>query len=269
MAGGKRTSTNRKAGDKPSDSQPRNAKQRAPASSCVHRSTRQAVHRECISCAEVLAVSKEKFPTLGGCIHVPETCAECLGGWIAAQVTQNQWEKIQCPQTGCDNVLEHKDVQKYASKEVYDRFDELVTRNIMNADPDFSWCRGGCGAGQIHTTGEAGNSFRCAQCGFRMCVIHEDTWHEGETCEQYDARLNEARVNREQEKASETVIQNTTKKCPNKACGVDIKKNNGCDHMTCTKCRHEFCWLCLVDYNKIRRGDNSVHDPSCSHYAAL
>jgi len=34
--------------------------------------------------------------------------------------------------------------------------------------------------------------------------------------------------------------------CP--SCGISIIKGPGCKHMTCQKCRHEFCWYCLGDY---------------------
>jgi len=37
-------------------------------------------------------------------------------------------------------------------------------------------------------------------------------------------------------------LRANTKKCPK--CGVNIEKNQGCMHMRCTKCRHEFCWMC-------------------------
>ena len=39
-----------------------------------------------------------------------------------------------------------------------------------------------------------------------------------------------------------------TKKCPK--CNIDIQKNAGCMHMTCSQCKYDFCWLCQGDYRK-------------------
>ncbi|KAJ1672484.1 hypothetical protein EV182_007082, partial [Spiromyces aspiralis] len=44
---------------------------------------------------------------------------------------------------------------------------------------------------------------------------------------------------------SETVnyIAAHTKECPN--CKETIEKNGGCNHMTCAKCQHHWCWICM------------------------
>jgi ariadne-1 len=38
-------------------------------------------------------------------------------------------------------------------------------------------------------------------------------------------------------------IAANTKECPK--CNSTIEKNGGCNHMTCRKCKHEFCWMCM------------------------
>ena len=38
-----------------------------------------------------------------------------------------------------------------------------------------------------------------------------------------------------------------TKKCPR--CQTPIEKDEGCNHMACRKCRHEFCWICMKDWH--------------------
>lgn len=47
---------------------------------------------------------------------------------------------------------------------------------------------------------------------------------------------------------SETIhwLQANTQTCP--ACSAVIEKNGGCNHMTCRKCKHEFCWICYGDW---------------------
>lgn len=96
-------------------------------------------------------------------------------------------------------------------------------------------CRAGCGSGQIHISGEEGNIFRCVSCGHKVCVIHDGTWHEGETCEDYTYRTSgqKEKDQRAQEEASVEAIGKITKKCPGPGCVYNIEKNDGCDHMTC------------------------------------
>lgn len=42
--------------------------------------------------------------------------------------------------------------------------------------------------------------------------------------------------------SNEDFIRAITKSCPN--CHVLIEKDRNCNHMTCTRCGHQFCWLC-------------------------
>lgn len=43
-------------------------------------------------------------------------------------------------------------------------------------------------------------------------------------------------------------IEANTHSCPK--CESLIEKNGGCNHMTCKKCRYEFCWICLHDWSE-------------------
>lgn len=45
------------------------------------------------------------------------------------------------------------------------------------------------------------------------------------------------------DKATEAWIGNNTRRCP--SCSVPISKIDGCNHMTCTHCRAQFCWACM------------------------
>ena len=42
-------------------------------------------------------------------------------------------------------------------------------------------------------------------------------------------------------------LKANTKKCPR--CSALIEKDEGCNHMTCRKCRHDFCWICMQPWS--------------------
>ncbi|PSN70439.1 hypothetical protein BS50DRAFT_487604 [Corynespora cassiicola Philippines] len=225
--------------------------------------------RDCAVCTE--AISIPDLPSLANCAHESGTCSACYARWIATELTEKGWKNIRCPGNACRVMLSYDEVRAYATAETFEQYDTFATREALNGDPDFRWCRNaGCSSGQVHVSGVEGNIFTCGACGYRTCVVHENTWHDGETCEEYEYRRSgqKERDQRVQEEASIRAIGEFTKKCPGQNCAYNIEKKHGCDHMTCRSCNYEFCWECLADYNRIRNEGNAAHRTSCKYHSS-
>lgn len=67
------------------------------------------------------------------------------------------------------------------------------------------------------------------------CYNHDVVWHADQTCKEYDMK------NKKSDFVTKNYISRETRGCP--GCSIPIVKNGGCDHITCTKCGHQFCWL--------------------------
>ncbi|KAF2823247.1 hypothetical protein CC86DRAFT_409172 [Ophiobolus disseminans] len=221
--------------------------------------------RECAVCGDSHPISE--LPALAECEHPPRTCADCYAGWVASQLEGSGWREAKCPDGECNIKLTYHEVQQIATPEIFVKYDTFIARAAISEDPNFRWCRA-CSSGQIHMSGVEGNIFTCASCNHKVCIIHENTWHEGETCEDFEYRSSGRKEadQKAQEAASLAAIGKTSKKCPGKNCVYNIEKNDGCDHMTCSKCRYEFCWICLCDYKKVRAVGNAAHARSCNYH---
>ncbi|KAF2709796.1 hypothetical protein K504DRAFT_477016 [Pleomassaria siparia CBS 279.74] len=216
-------------------------------------------------CAENRSIHRFPVrPPTSTCIHESNTCRHCLRAWIKSEFKSKVWNLIDCPE--CRSRLQYEDVKQFAPPEIFRRYDKLNTRAAMEAIPGFQWCIAkGCRSGQIHEGENLMPRFKCVECKASHCIPHQIKWHKGETCAQYDYRTN-ADFKKAEDKASRKLIKETAKKCP--GCGWHIEKREGCDHMTCSKCRHEFCWLCLAPWNLIRKRGPQMHKQTCSMFAA-
>ena len=60
------------------------------------------------------------------------------------------------------------------------------------------------------------------------------------------------------DEASEALIQGSTKRCPYKRCSIPIFKSEGCNHMCCSQCKTEFCYVCGDELPKDKYGHYST-----------
>jgi hypothetical protein len=194
------------------------------------------------------------------CHHDLEICRDCLGKYVAARLeTQGHGavDNIACPQPGCNHRYSHAEIRILASPEVFTIYDRYTVLNSISSLPNFRWClREGCVSGGLYEDPSSPtvsispspvdrNCIQCSECGFTMCYSCQNPWHTGLTCaqhmSQHDASFTETR----------TWLAQHTKPCPGDGCGVQVQKGNGCFHMTCSRCRFEFCWECLADWREI------------------
>ncbi|CAJ0755251.1 719_t:CDS:2 [Entrophospora sp. SA101] len=210
---------------------------------------------ECAICCET--EDRRYHATTSQCTHKVVICVECVNKHIKILLNEKQLLKIPCPTKGCNKIMERHDIKKIATEEIFEEYDLLAYKITIQRIPDFRWCKVPCGAGQIHIgkgiiTTLKRLSFRgyvltfryfidktpvviCEGCGGKSCYTHEVAWHMGQTCKDYESNKKEADF------ATTDYILRETKGCP--GCSIPIEKNKGCDHMTCRKCSHEFCWL--------------------------
>ncbi|KAF7889978.1 uncharacterized protein EAF02_002393 [Botrytis sinoallii] len=213
--------------------------------------------KECSICAEELALADFPDRITAGCAHDSSCCNGCLSQSICVQIETIQWDQLACPE--CPELLSFDNVKSFASEADFIRtLSYLISVLIQSSQTVLG---PNCGNGQIHQDGDAQPIMTCGTCSFKTCFTHKMPWHTGLTCGQYDVQQ---RGKSKKDKKSERLIKKATKPCPN--CQVPILKNKGCDHMTCTHCDYEFCWLCMADYERILETSNAAHELNCFHY---
>ncbi|ELP91237.1 ariadne RING finger, putative [Entamoeba invadens IP1] len=176
-------------------------------------------------------------------------CKSCVRDSIKYQMKQT-WEKVHCQEGGCFQVIDISDILLYnliedkALLQNYtERLDKKTFETSIKLCPKchkelFLVCDKGMAA--------------CVYCEYTFCRECLEPWHVGRTCEQWKEFIKNEDENKE--RMVQWIKQNT-KICPR--CKNPIQKNGGCNHMTC-RCGHQFCWLCMADYNSNHWSTNTT-----------
>jgi len=180
-------------------------------------------------------------------------CMDCWTGWINASFDKGQESVFtECPygelKLKCKETVPPGFVLKTLSdQKKRDKFQEWQAVAFVKQNTTFKWCpRPGCDKA-VEYKKKGAKKVTCA-CGYSFCFGCGLEDHDPAPCENVQTWM--AKCSKEsdifkwlEEQKDNTEVKNCTK------CRIVIEKNQGCKHMTCRNCRHEFCWLCFQDWN--------------------
>ncbi|KAJ6248865.1 rbr-type e3 ubiquitin transferase [Anaeramoeba flamelloides] len=202
------------------------------------------------------------------CEH--KTCMDCMKGYAEHQIKSSQIP-IKCPGYKCEIDLNGEQLLGCLpiQPNLFDKFKEFslkvyLAKNNNNTVlcPNLKCQKETLVEGDILY-------FSCNYCGRVSCLKCETEYHWGMTCEEYQEKLEQEKIervqldekNQQNNQASEDWITQNTKKCV--GCNAVIVKNKGCNHMTCTQCKSHFCFECgeIISNNDTKTNVNQrVHD---------
>ncbi|KAK7001362.1 RBR-type E3 ubiquitin transferase [Favolaschia claudopus] len=198
------------------------------------------------------------------------SCSGCWSAYITSKIRDEAEHSCRCMAENCALVAPDAFVRAQVDEETCERFEGLLVRHFVSCAPHLKFCPYPACTNTVSCPAAASKSslttvVPTVSCGARGigsssgsmtqsqelvkqatgkehkfcfgCII--DTDHRPVVCAVALLWLKKCRDD------SETAnwIKSNTKECPK--CMSTIEKNGGCNHMTCKKCKHEFCWVCM------------------------
>uniref|UniRef100_A0A8R1HLH4 RBR-type E3 ubiquitin transferase n=2 Tax=Caenorhabditis japonica TaxID=281687 RepID=A0A8R1HLH4_CAEJA len=191
---------------------------------------------ECGICCEF--VPNDYFRKLSACQHA--YCKICLRKHISFAIRESRTE-IPCP--GCSAQIHPNDVRNYCHQtpELLQKYEDFSLRAALIKIPDTRWCPApDCGFAIIVPNGSKCPKITCQrpECKTEFCFDCQKEWHQGRSCR-----------DTEKPAKSNDVVQ--SRPCPRCRTPILKEDDGSCNHMVCTMCRAEFCWLCLKEINDL------------------
>ena len=226
---------------------------------------------DCEICFEV-ATEKVSIP----CGHV--ICKMCWEEYLKEKINSGKVSKLICPSFNCSELVPALVIMSLVPDEIYKKYLKFGLDNFVSGKSDIKWCpHPGCErAVQVPTNHGQGDQtrgsvsqvpatssdntenketpiYRNVDCGLGhfFCWSCSKTAHDPCSCETWAQWEKEVKERLENKKgvqmavdmiSDEVWVGENCKPCP--SCKAPIYKDDGCNHMTCYKCHHEFCWVC-------------------------
>lgn len=183
--------------------------------------------------------TKDEMVTLS-CGHI--FCKECFSSGINLTLKEKNLGKIRCPHYQCySNQLPSADIQNFLTQEQKVHLNELQTQDWFAKQSHTKHCQTpDCNFAFINES-TCQSNITCEQCHKTYCAQCLINHPEYMSCQAAKEKYSTA-----DDKANQAWKNQHSKQCPK--CNANIEKNSGCDHMTCSKCRYEFCWKCMEKY---------------------
>ncbi|RNF04194.1 RING finger protein [Trypanosoma conorhini] len=199
---------------------------------------------ECPICGD--DVPAEETVGLASCRHF--LCIECLTtNLICAVKYGHDLLDKRCPTRGCCSIVGLNLFKALLPPKEYGQAERRFLNDYVGGNTHMRFCPNVtpcAGVIRVAALRESGPEVCCDICALEFCFKCLQAPHAPATCAMVQ---NWAKLLQENE-PSLALIQETTKGCPK--CFVRVEKNLGCNHMKCTRCQHEYCWICLGPWSE-------------------
>ena len=183
------------------------------------------------------------------CEH--KMCKECYVEYILNKLSTepNSILMTPCPLKGCNLYLTRTIFKQCITEKRYQIiFAKSLVRNFIARNNNIKPCPNPKCNLSIRVPVSIAKDIKC-DCGCNFCFLCLEESHAPCDCEMAKS-WNES--TKEKGSGEDFIwMKENTKNCPR--CGLNIEKNQGCNHMTCRRglggCGHEFCWVCMGPWN--------------------
>jgi len=193
------------------------------------------------------------------CQHIQ--CVRCWKGLTKVSVFDQRRGYVKCGGDKCRTKLGGREFETMIGLDHKTKNQRLrwVREEFVRSRSDIKYCphpdcpnavkrqRRGLHVGKIAEC-KNGHAF-CFECGGfphdPATCDQARKWHEtsAKLKAQYTTKSKNSDSKQTNDLATLVWLAKNTKACPK--CNTNIQKNEGCNHMTCSKCSHQFCWICM------------------------
>ena len=190
-------------------------------------------NKECSICFDEIEEKEIQSNTLE-CGHV--CCSQCWTNYFKTLITDAKVEQIKCIEHECKEEVPEEFLLKFIQndKKLIAKYEKFKMRAIIIKDPNKKQCPKPDCESYLEKSKKT-NYVKCKN-GHQFCFECLRPPHGSSSCDQL--------LEKDFLKWKKHRV---VKKCPR--CHIFTEKNEGCNHMTCTSCKYQWCWLCLGQYS--------------------
>ena len=181
----------------------------------------------------LICYKKEMFSL--DCGH--KCCKYCIVSYIKTEIKSGKAAEIRCFINKCNNTIPEDQILSIIKSDngLIKKYNIFKQRAIIFNSQDKKFCpEPDCNS---YLQEDLTNKYVQCENGHKYCYICLKPWHGESKC---DEKLDKDFQIWKKDKV--------VKRCPR--CKIYTEKNEGCNHMTCTECKYQWCWLCEGEYQK-------------------
>lgn len=175
-------------------------------------------------------------------------CTNCITQHIAHAINNDNSEALRCPTPKCKMPLGPKDTNTLLNNNapLKSKLSQIQFNTWLMQQKNRTACpTPDCSFIFINERTDQ-FTMQCPSCDATYCAQCLTQHSARITCHEVKENKKVIADKKEQEEATERWKEQNSRPCPQ--CKVSIEKSEGCNHMICRTCKHEFCWQCMKPY---------------------